>query len=220
MKPKDETIPTPADVTGVIMPNRWDNNGRIIEIAIYTGAEEVYRVEPNRLAHEIMMNFMHKRIAVQGRITERLDGNMTIAIQKFSVLEEIVDDDVKKREMNMKTKRCRCWYLIACMLLTIILPPICHADDRARDRASLRGIENIVVRVHSFEREWAAELAKSGLTESVVQATIERQLEKSGIEVISEEASKRTGTEGILNVRTNFLNPEPLKKTFITAKEE
>jgi hypothetical protein len=106
------------------------------------------------------------------------------------------------------------------MLLTIILPPICHADDRARDRASLRGIENIVVRVHSFEREWAAELAKSGLTESVVQATIERQLEKSGIAVISEEASKRTGTEGILNVRTNFLNPEPLKKTFITAKEE
>ena len=92
MKPKDETIPTPADVTGVIMPNRWDNNGRIIEIAIYTGAEEVYRVEPNRLAHEIMMNFMHKRIAVQGRITERLDGNMTIAIQKFSVLEEIVDE--------------------------------------------------------------------------------------------------------------------------------
>lgn len=122
--------------------------------------------------------------------------------------------------MNMKTKRCRFWYLIACMLLTIILPPICHADDRARDRASLRGIENIVVRVHSFEREWAAELAKSGLTESVVQATIERQLEKSGIAVISEEASKRTGTEGILNVRTNFLNPEPLKKKFITAKEE
>ena len=120
----------------------------------------------------------------------------------------------------MKTKRCRFWYLIACLLLTIILPPICHADDRARDRASLRGIENIVVRVHSFEREWAAELAKSGLTESVVQATIERQLEKSGIAVISEEASKRTGTEGILNVRTNFLNPEPLKKKFLTAKEE
>lgn len=91
MKPKDETIPTPADVTGIIMPNRWDNNGRIIEIAIYTSAEDVYRVEPNRLAHKLMMNFMHKRIAVQGRITERLDGNMTIAIQKFSVLEEIVE---------------------------------------------------------------------------------------------------------------------------------
>jgi len=120
----------------------------------------------------------------------------------------------------MKTKRCRFGYLIACLSLTIILPPICHADDRARDRASLRGIKNIVVRVHSFEREWADVLAKSGLTEAVVQATIERQLEKSGIAVLSEEASKRTDTEGILNVRTNFLNPEPLNKTFITAKEE
>ena len=98
MKPKDETIPTPADVTGIIMPNRWDNNGRIIEIAIYTGAEEVYGVVPNSLAREIMMNCMHKRIAVQGRITERLDGNMAIAIQKFSVLEEIVDDEKKGNE--------------------------------------------------------------------------------------------------------------------------
>jgi len=43
------------------------------------------------------MNFMHKRITVQGRITERLDGNMTIAIQEFNVLEEIVDDKKKEK---------------------------------------------------------------------------------------------------------------------------
>jgi len=98
MKPTGKPISTAADVTGIILPYSWDKNGRILEIAIYTGAEEVYGVVPNSLAHEIMMNFMHKRIAVQGRITERLDGNMTIAIQKFSVLEEIVDD--KKREMK------------------------------------------------------------------------------------------------------------------------
>lgn len=97
MKPKDEPIPTPADVTGIIMPNRWGKNGRIIEIAIYTDAEEVYGVVHDRLAHEIMMNFMHKRIAVQGRINERLDGNMTIAIQKFRVQEEIVDDEKKRQ---------------------------------------------------------------------------------------------------------------------------
>ena len=97
MKPKDEPIPTPADVTGIIMPNRWDKNGRVIEIAIYTDAEEVYGVVHNSLAHEITMYFMHKRITVQGRITERLDGNMTIAIQEFNVLEKIVDDKKKEK---------------------------------------------------------------------------------------------------------------------------
>jgi len=92
MKPTVKPIPTPADVTGIIMPHNWDINGRIVEIAIYTATEEVYRVEHNRLAHQIMMNFLHRRIAVQGQISKPLDGNMTIAIQKFSVLEEIVDD--------------------------------------------------------------------------------------------------------------------------------
>ena len=56
MKPTDKPVSTPADVTGIILPNRWDKNGRVIEIAIYTGSEEVYGVVHNSLAHQIMMN--------------------------------------------------------------------------------------------------------------------------------------------------------------------
>ena len=56
-------------------------------------------------------------------------------------------------------------------------------------------------------------LSKVSLTEAVLQATVERQLEKSGIKVIPEEASERPETEGILNVRVKFLDPEPPKKT-------
>jgi len=95
MKSTGKPISTPADVTGIILPYSWDKNGGVIEIAIYTSAEEVYRVVHNSLAHEIARNFMYRRIAVQGQIDERLDGNMTIAIQKFSALEEIVGDEEK-----------------------------------------------------------------------------------------------------------------------------
>ena len=91
MKPTGKPISTAADVTGIILPYSWDKNGRIIEIAIYTSVEEVYRVVHNSLAHEITMNFMHKRIAVKGQINEHLDGSMMIAIQEFSIPEEIVD---------------------------------------------------------------------------------------------------------------------------------
>jgi hypothetical protein len=120
----------------------------------------------------------------------------------------------------MKTKRRPFRYLRACLFLSLMTALICHADDRARDRASLRGIKTIVVKVHTFEREWTSELAKTRLTEAVLQATIERQLEKSGIKVIPEEASERPETEGILNVRVKFLNPEPPKKTFTTMTED
>ena len=106
------------------------------------------------------------------------------------------------------------------MLILVLSAGVGHTDDRARDRASLRGIKTVVVRVHTFEHEWASELAKVGLAEAVLQATIERQLEKSGIAVTPEEASKKTETEGSLNVRVKFLNPEPSKKTFLTTDEE
>jgi hypothetical protein len=105
-------------------------------------------------------------------------------------------------------------HLSAFLLIFFLSAVFGHTDDRAKDRASLRGIKKVIVRVHTFEHEWASELAKAGLKEAVLQASIERQLEKSGIAVIPEEASRKTETEGILNVRVKFLDPEPLKKTF------
>ena len=120
----------------------------------------------------------------------------------------------------MRTRQHRLLHLSVFLLIFFLLVVICWADDRARDRASLRGIETIVVKVHTFEREWVAELAKAGLTEAVLQASIERQLEKSGITVVSEEASKKNGNEGVLNVRTSFSTPDPPKKSFIMDDEE
>jgi hypothetical protein len=84
----------------------------------------------------------------------------------------------------------------------------------------LRGIKSIIVIIHTFEREWVPELSKAGFTESVLQAAIERQLEKSGIQVIPEEGSAQPATEGRLNVRLRFSNPEPPKKKFTTSTED
>ncbi len=92
--------------------------------------------------------------------------------------------------------------------LFLIMSTLVLSFRRSSQRwAKGRGIKTVIVRVHSFEREWASELGKAALTESVLQASIERQLEKSGIAVIPEEASKKTETEGILNVRVKFLIP-------------
>ncbi len=86
----------------------------------------------------------------------------------------------------------------------------------------MHGIEAVVVIVHSVEAEWQAELAKVGLSESALQSAIEHQLQKAGIQVIAEEASRRSEVEGILNVRLKFNEPEPAKKQFLSlnGKEE
>ena len=80
---------TSAGVTGIIMPHNWSENGKVIEIAIYTNTEEVYGVSPNRLTRELI-KLIHKKVAVKGQIIEHPDGNKSIAVQNYTVLKQIV----------------------------------------------------------------------------------------------------------------------------------
>jgi hypothetical protein len=117
--------------------------------------------------------------------------------------------------MNIQRK----WYfsiVIIMALTTISRTDVCRADDKARDRKTLHGIESVVVIVHPVEAEWQSELARVGLDENDLQASIVHQLQKAGIQVVAEEAASRSASEGFLNVRLKFSDPEPAKKQFPT----
>jgi hypothetical protein len=80
------------DFAGIIMPNNWDEDGKIIEIALYTNTEEVYTVEYNNLIQELM-SLLHKNVEVKGKIREHPDGKKSITVHNYIVLEKIVDDE-------------------------------------------------------------------------------------------------------------------------------
>ncbi|NNL75620.1 MAG: hypothetical protein HKO68_04705 [Desulfobacterales bacterium] len=101
----------------------------------------------------------------------------------------------------------------------LLFGSFCRADDRARDRATLKGIQSVFVRVHSWELEWKQELKQAGMEESILQSLIEQKLEKSGIPVIPEETAKKLETEGSLNIRMQIIEPEPAKKIYKTWNE-
>jgi hypothetical protein len=109
---------------------------------------------------------------------------------------------------------------IVLLFILLSLGSFCQADDRARDRATLRGIQSIIVIVHPLSAEWQAELEKVGLSESVLQSSIEQQLKKAGIQVLAEEASNHSAFEGFLNVRLKFVAHEPAKKTFLSLDDK
>jgi hypothetical protein len=94
MKSSDDQIPAAAEVTGIIMPHNWDENGKLIQIAIYTNTEEIFEVSQSSLSQEFM-RLIHKRVEVRGRIRERPDGNKSMVVQEYVVREEIVEDEMK-----------------------------------------------------------------------------------------------------------------------------
>jgi len=83
-----------TDISGIIMPHNWDEGGRIIEIALYTNTEEVYAVEHNHITQELM-NFMHNRVEVKGKIRKHQDGSKSIAVQNYMVPEKIIGEEMQ-----------------------------------------------------------------------------------------------------------------------------
>ncbi len=114
-------------------------------------------------------------------------------------------------------------FLLSVFVFLAVMPVWpCRADDKARDRKSLHGIQAVVVIVHPAEAEWQTELEKVGVTASGLEALIEQQLKKAGIPVLAMEAANHSEAEGFLNVRLKFVDPEPAKKTLpsLNAKQD
>ena len=80
------------DISGIIMPNNWDETGRIIEIALYANNEEVYVVEHNILTEELM-KFMHQCVEIRGKIRGHPDGRKFLFAHNCTPLNEMLKDE-------------------------------------------------------------------------------------------------------------------------------
>lgn len=79
-------------IIGIIMPNTWDENGKVIEIALYTNQEEVYAVEDNSLTQELI-SLLQKKVEIKGKIRKHPDGNRSISIHYYILLNETVENE-------------------------------------------------------------------------------------------------------------------------------
>ena len=69
-------------IEGIVIPNKWDEKGKIIGIAIHTNKEEIYRVAHNRMESQLL-NHLHLKVGIKGKVMERLDGNKLIHVSSF-----------------------------------------------------------------------------------------------------------------------------------------
>ena len=84
------------------MPNKWNENGKIIGIAIHTDNEEIYIVAHNRV-EGVLLNQLHEKVRIKGKIMERLDGNKLIHVSSFQpILDEPNDNHEKQQHKSLK----------------------------------------------------------------------------------------------------------------------
>ena len=86
-----EKVISKKAVEGLIIPNKWDENGKIVGIAIHTDKEEIYIVAHNRMEGKLL-NQLHIKVRTEGKIMERLDGSKLIHVRSFQPISEKTND--------------------------------------------------------------------------------------------------------------------------------
>ncbi|NNK85816.1 MAG: hypothetical protein HKO91_09720 [Desulfobacterales bacterium] len=80
-------------VEGIIIPEKWDDDGKVTGVTIQTNTENVYLVDHTRVGQELL-NLIHEKVKAKGKIRERLDGSMLIAVQSYRKVEEKIENGV------------------------------------------------------------------------------------------------------------------------------
>ena len=79
------------NITGIIMPNNWDENGKVIEIALYTNTEDVYTVENSSLKQELI-SLRQKKVEIKGKIRQDPNGNKSISAHSYILLDDAAEE--------------------------------------------------------------------------------------------------------------------------------
>jgi len=82
-------------ITGIVVPEDWDENGNVIRVAIKTLDYQEYVVEYNKKGKELLA-FVDNKVRVGGTVRERLDGDMIISVKSYEPTKENDEDEEDK----------------------------------------------------------------------------------------------------------------------------
>jgi hypothetical protein len=73
-------------ISGIVLPDRWDDLDNVIGVAIETAEGEEYIVEANERSNQLL-HFLDEEVQATGIIRERLDGDLTISVKRFEAFD-------------------------------------------------------------------------------------------------------------------------------------
>ena len=72
-------------ISGVIVPEDWDERDRVIRVGVKSSDYEEYIVEYNKQGKELM-SLIDQKVRVKGRVRQRLDGDLIIAVNSYELI--------------------------------------------------------------------------------------------------------------------------------------
>ena len=90
-KHKKATAPPP--ITGIILPSRWNEQGKPARIAIHTDDKKEYQIDFSGAGKELL-NLAYKKVTVQGKLREQLNGRAILCVRQYQIIKDTPENSV------------------------------------------------------------------------------------------------------------------------------
>jgi hypothetical protein len=83
----------PAPITGIILPSKWNEQGKPTRIAIHTDDQKEYQIDFSGAGKELL-DLMYKKVAVHGKLREQLNGRAILCVRQYQILKDTPENSV------------------------------------------------------------------------------------------------------------------------------
>ena len=90
---KHKKAAAPPPITGIILPSRWNEQGKPARIAIHTDDKKEYQIDFSGAGKELL-NLAYKKVTVQGKLREQLNGRAILCVRQYQIIKDTPENSV------------------------------------------------------------------------------------------------------------------------------
>lgn len=87
----------PPPIQGIIMPSRWNEQGKPARIAIHTDDRKEYEIDFGGAGKELL-DLTYQKVAIQGKLKQQLNGRSILYVRQYQVIEDASENGVSNRQ--------------------------------------------------------------------------------------------------------------------------
>ena len=77
----------PPPIKGIILPSRWNEQGKPSRIAIHTDDQKEYEIGFSGAGKELL-DLMYRKVAIKGKLRQQLNGREMLSVQHYQVIND------------------------------------------------------------------------------------------------------------------------------------
>lgn len=84
---KNKKTPGPPPIQGIIMPSRWNEQGKPARIAIHTDDRKEYEIDFGGAGKELL-ELTYKKVTIQGKLRQQLNGRAILCVRQYQIIKD------------------------------------------------------------------------------------------------------------------------------------